>query len=103
MEDRYGVSWQLLLGPAGRAATASELGRAEEAAPSDRERRPDPGARGVEIVPALMFPHGQGQAAKAAAQYIDLFARAFGASGSAGEQGGRLAGGGPGGTGGIGR
>lgn len=96
MEDRYGVSWQLLLGPAGRAATASELGRAEEAAPSDRERQSDPGARGVEIVPALMFPHGQGQATKAAAQYIDLFARAFGASGSAGEQGGASQAEGPG-------
>lgn len=84
VEDRYGVSWQLLLGPAGRAATASELGRVEEAAPSDRERQSDPGARGVEIVPAPRFPHGQGQAAKAAAQYIDLFARAVGAPGSRG-------------------
>lgn len=46
VEDRYGVSWQLLLGPAGRAATASELGRAEEAAPSGLGRRPGPGARG---------------------------------------------------------
>ncbi len=43
-----------------------------------------------------MFPHGQGQAAKAAAQYIDLFARAFGASGSAGEQGGASQAEGPG-------
>ena len=88
--DRYGATWQLLLGTAGVAATASELGAAVPApgaAPGAAPgvARPDQGTPRpsvpVTIVPALMFPHGRGQAAQAAELYTRVLGRAFGDSG----------------------
>ncbi|WP_415505048.1 VOC family protein, partial [Actinomyces slackii] len=55
-------------------------GPGQGSAPPDG-RAPQRAHRGVEVIPALMFPHSQGQAGVAARQYVELFDRAFGDSG----------------------
>lgn len=87
--DRWGVTWQLTTAEPGEAATRSEVGAAARVAPgSSAADRGGAGARGPEtasgaalrIVPALMFPHGEGQATEAAELYTQVFGRAFGDS-----------------------
>lgn len=87
VSDRYGATWQLVLGTPGVAATRSEIGRPAPTAGRDGalttadNAADDPPSSPLVIVPTLMFPHGQHQAAEAAGFYTDLFGGVFGDSG----------------------
>lgn len=75
VRDRYGMTWQLMIGTAGTAARVSELGAAG-AVLGERAGGRCP----VRLVPTLMFPHGSGRGRPALTAYVELFDRVFSGS-----------------------